>query len=140
MRWYDGQRKGDGAAAELQNVGLRENSTILFELHPIIVEIYRRGGAAAAGKRPHQDILYNKRAGQSAVTIEALSSFFARRLSDYYGQKGIVPEEKRGFHPQRSTIDTMSIVCRLQELARAGKTPPLHIFYRHSEGIRPRRC
>ena len=42
----------------------------------------------------------------------------ARRLSAYREAKGLVPEEQRGFPPNRSTPDMMFVARRLQEIGR----------------------
>ena len=47
----------------------------------------------------------------------------AGRLSDYCERENILPEEQCGFRPQRSTVDMMIVVRRLQELARKKDTP-----------------
>ena len=46
---------------------------------------------------------------------EVLLLVFAHRLSDYCKREGILPEEKCSFTPERSTIDMMFEVRRLQE-------------------------
>ena len=52
----------------------------------------------------------------------------ARRLSAYCEAKGLLPEERCGFRPDRSTTDTMLVVRRLQEVGwKAGKS--LHICF-----------
>ena len=43
--------------------------------------------------------------------------------SDYCERENILPEEQCGFTPQRSTVDMMFVVRRLQELARKKDTP-----------------
>ena len=45
------------------------------------------------------------------------------RLSDYCERENILPEEQCGFRRQRSTVDMMFVVRRLQELARKKGTP-----------------
>ena len=47
----------------------------------------------------------------------------AGRLSDDCERENILPEEQCGFRPQRSTVDTMFVVRRLQELAWKKDTP-----------------
>ena len=46
----------------------------------------------------------------------------AGRLSDYCERENIL-QEQCGFRPQRSTVDMMFVVRRLQELARKKDTP-----------------
>ena len=45
------------------------------------------------------------------------------RLSAYCEARNMLPEEQCGFHPHRSTTDTMSAVRRLQELGRKARVP-----------------
>ena len=53
-----------------------------------------------------------------------LLKIFARRLSEYCGRVGILPEEQSGFRPNRSTANNvMFVICRLQELARKKRIP-----------------
>ena len=52
-----------------------------------------------------------------------LLKVIAGRLSDYCERENILPEEQCGFRPQRSTVDMMFVVRRLQELARKKDTP-----------------
>ena len=47
----------------------------------------------------------------------------AGRLSDYCERENILPEKQCGFRTQRSTVDMMFVVRRLQELARKKDTP-----------------
>ena len=44
-------------------------------------------------------------------------------LSDYCERENILPEEQCGFRSQRSTVDMMLVVRRLQKLARKKDTP-----------------
>ena len=47
----------------------------------------------------------------------------ARRLNEYCERVGILPEEQSGFRPNRSTIDMMFEIRRLQKLARKKRIP-----------------
>ena len=53
---------------------------------------------------------------------KVLFKVIAGRLSDYCERDNILPEEQCGFRPQRSTIDMMFVVRRLQELPRKKDT------------------
>ena len=57
-----------------------------------------------------------------------LLKIIARRLSEYCERVGILPEEKSGFRPNRSTTDMMFAVRRLQELARKKRIPLYECF------------
>ena len=52
-----------------------------------------------------------------------LLKVIAGRLSDYCERENILPEKQCGFRPQRSTVDMMFVVRRLQQLARKKDTP-----------------
>ena len=54
---------------------------------------------------------------------KVLLKVIAGRLSDYCERENILPEEQCGFRHQRSTVDMMFVVRRLQELARKTDTP-----------------
>ena len=58
-----------------------------------------------------------------AHASKVLLKVIADRLSDYCERENILPEEQCGFRPQRSTVDMMFVVRRLQELARKKDTP-----------------
>ena len=55
---------------------------------------------------------------QVAHAGKTLLKMIARRLSEYCECVGILPEEQSGFRPNRSTIDMMFVIRRLQELAQ----------------------
>ena len=57
-----------------------------------------------------------------------LLKIIARRLSENCERVGILPEEQRGFRPNRSTTDMMFVIRRLQELARK-KRIPLYVCF-----------
>ena len=54
---------------------------------------------------------------------KVLLKVIASRLSDYCERENILPEEQFGVRPQRSTVEMMFVVRRLQELARKKDTP-----------------
>ena len=54
---------------------------------------------------------------------KVLLKVIAGRRSDYCERKNIRPEEQCGFRPQRSTVDMILVVRRLQDLARKKDTP-----------------
>ena len=59
---------------------------------------------------------------------KVLLKVIAGRLSDYCESENILSEEQCGFRPQRSTVDMMFVVRRLQELARK-KNTALHLCF-----------
>ena len=54
---------------------------------------------------------------------KVLLKIVANRLSDYCEAHGILPDEQRGFRPERSTVDMLFVVRRLQEVARRRRIP-----------------
>ena len=58
---------------------------------------------------------------------KVLLKVIAGRLSDDCERENSLPEEQSGFRPQRSTVDMMFVVRRLQELAR--KDTPLYLCF-----------
>ena len=54
---------------------------------------------------------------------KVLLKVIAGCLSDYCERENIMPEEQCGFRRQRSTVDMIFVVRRLQELARKEDTP-----------------
>ena len=59
----------------------------------------------------------------------------AGRLSDYCERNNILPVEQCGFRPQRSTVDMMFVIRRLQELDQKKDT----LLYLPHQSIRLRR-
>ena len=53
---------------------------------------------------------------------KVLLKIVANRLGDFGEETGILPEERCGFQPQRSTTNMMFVVRRLQELGRTSNT------------------
>ena len=54
---------------------------------------------------------------------KVLLKIVANRLNNYYEAHGILPDEQCGFRPERSTVDMLFVVRRLQELARRRRIP-----------------
>ena len=67
-----------------------------------------------------------------------LLKIIARRLSEYCEHLRILPEEQSGFRPNRSTIDMMFVIRRLQKLARKKRIPLLCMLYRPYQSVRLR--
>ena len=63
--------------------------------------------------------------GISLVTYagQVLFRIVAPRLSNYGEAEGIPPQEQCGFRPAQSTVDTLFVVRRLQNLGRQRKFP-----------------
>ena len=104
----------------------------LGNFHDIIVAVWRRGGVPQQWKYATIKVLHKKKdrtecgyyrgISQTAHVGKVLFKAIAGRLSDYCKRENILPEEQCGFRPQRSTVDMMFIVRRLQELVRKEDT------------------
>ena len=119
----------DGLSAELLKLGLQQDRTILRELHRrLTILIWRQGKVPQQWKDAVITVLHKKGdktecrnyRGISLVSHagKILLKVVARRLSANCEAKGLLPEEKYGFRPDRSTTDMMFVVRRLQEVGR----------------------
>ena len=129
----------DGLPAELLKVLADEgDSDTLGNFYEIIVAVWRGGVVPQQWKDATIKVLHKKKdrtecgnyRGISLVAHagKVLLKVIARRLSDYCEREGILPEEQCGFRPERSTVDMMFVVRRLQELARKKDTPLFMCF------------
>ena len=116
----------DGLLAELLKLGLQQDRTIQLELHRLTILIWRQGKVPQQWKGAVITVLHKKGdktecgnyRGISFVSHagKVLLKVVARRLSAYCEAKGRLPEEQCGFRPDRSTMDIMFMVRRLQEV------------------------
>ena len=126
----------DGVSVELFKITLNGDPALCRRLLDIVICIWR------GGEVPHQweegiiVVLHKKKDREEcgnyrgillvALTGKILLKIIVRRLSEYRERVGILPEEQRGFRPNRSTTDIMFVIRRLQK-----KRIPLHVcFYR----------
>ena len=123
-----------GLPAELLKVLADEGeSKTLGKFHDIIVAVWREGGVPQQRKDATIKVLRKRKdrtecdnyRGISLVAHaeNSLLRVIAGCLSDYCERENILPEEQCGFRLQRSTVDMMFVVRRLQELARKMDTP-----------------
>ena len=123
----------DGLPAELLKV-LAGGENTLGKFHDIIVDVWRGGGAPQQWKDATIKVLHKKNdrtecdihRGISLVANagKVLLKVIAGSLSDFCEREDILLEEQCGFRPQRSTVDMVFLLRRLQKLARK-KDPPL---------------
>ena len=117
-----------GFPLELLKLGLQQDQAILLELHRLTTLIWREGKVpqqwkdvviAIFHKKDNQTECGNYR-GISLVPHggKVLLKDVARRLGPYCETKGLLPDEQYGFRPDRSTIDIMFSLRRLQEIRR----------------------
>ena len=124
----------DGLPAELLKVLADEvKLDTLGRFHDIIVAVWRGGGVPQQWKYAMIKMLHKKRDRTECGNYRDISlvahadkvvlKVIAGRLSEYCECENILPEEQCGFRPERSMVDMMFVVRRLQELAR--KDTPL---------------
>ena len=117
----------DGLPVELLTLGLQQDRTILLELHRLTILIWSEGNVPQQWKYAVITVLHKRGdktecgnyRGVSLVSHagKVLFKVVARILGAYCEAKGLLPEEQRGFRPDRSTADMM-FVRRLQEVGR----------------------
>ena len=123
----------DELPAELLKLGLSDSShEILLAFHDIIVAVWMTREVPQEGKDATIKVLHKKMdrtewsnyRGLSLVAHagKVLLKIVANRLGDFCEEAGILPEEKCGFRPQRSTTDMMFVLRRLQELGGTSNT------------------
>ena len=118
----------DGLPAELLKLGLQQDRIILLEFHQLTTLFWREGKVPKRWKYAFSTVPHKKSdktecgnyRGISLVShaCKVLLKGVARRLSAYCEAKGLLPEEQRGFRPNRSTTDMIFVVRRLQEIGR----------------------
>ena len=115
----------DGFPVELLKLGLRQDRTILLELHRLIALIWLEGKVPQQWKDAVITVLHKKGyttecGGKRDISLvshadKVLLKVVARRLSDYCQTKGLMPEEQCRFRSDHSTMDMMFVVRGLQE-------------------------
>ena len=117
----------DGVSVELFKITLNGDPALCRRLLDIVVRIWRGGevpqqwkyAIMAHHKKKNRTECGNYRGiSLAAHAGKILLKIIARRLSEYCERVGILPEEQRGFRPNRSTTDMMFVIRRLQELVR----------------------
>ncbi|CAB1107341.1 unnamed protein product [Ectocarpus sp. CCAP 1310/34] len=89
------------------NIDDVDDPIVIEDFHAILVKVWNRRGISLLSH---------------AGTV--LQKIVGKPLSDYYCEKhDILPEEQCAFRPGRSTVDTMFVVQRLQELSRRRNIP-----------------
>ena len=124
----------DDLPAELLKLGLEEEEPVILNaLHDIITAIWKEGEVPHKWKDAVIKVLYKKKDRTECINYRGISllahagkvllKVIAFRLSDYCEDKDILPEEQHGFRPQRSTVDMLFVMRRLQELGRKRGVP-----------------
>ena len=128
----------DGVSVELFKITLNGDPALHRRLLDIVVCIWRGGEVPKQWKYAIIMVLHKKKDWTECGNYRSISlvthagkillKIIARRLSEYYERVGILPEEHKGFQPNRSTTDVMFVIRRLQELARK-KRIPLYVCF-----------
>ena len=138
----------DGLLAELLKLGLQQDPTILLEFHRLPILIWHEGKVPQLWKDAVITVLHRKGdktecgnyRGISLVSHagKVLLKVDARRLGAYCEAKGLLPEEQCGFRPNRSTMDMMFVVRRLQEIGRRAGVSIFMCFIDLQNGVQHR--
>ena len=123
----------DSLLVELLKIDEPAEPIVLERFHAILVEVWNGGGVPQQWKDATIKVLYKKSDRSNCNNYRGVSllshagkvllKIVANRLSGYCEAHGILPDEQCGFRPERSTVDILFIVRRLQELARRRRIP-----------------
>ena len=123
----------DSLVTELLKIDEPAEPIVLERFHAILVEVWTGGEVLQQRKDATIKVLYktsdrsncNNYRGISLLSHagKVLLEIVSNRLSDYCEAHGILPDEQCGFRPERSTVDMLFVVRRLQELARRRRIP-----------------
>ena len=128
----------NGVFIELFKTPLNGDPALRLRLLDIVVRIWRGSEVQQQWKYVIIMVLHKKKDRTECGNYRGISlvahagkillKIIARCLSEYCERVGILPEEKGGFRPNRSTTDMMFVICRFQELARK-KRIPLYVCF-----------
>ena len=128
----------DSLVAELLKIDESAEPIVPERFHAILVKVWNGEevpqqwkNATIKGLYKESDRSnYNNYRGISLLSYvgKVLLKIVANRLSDYCEAHVILPDEQCGFRPERSTVDMLFVVRRLQELARRRRIPPYMCF------------
>ena len=118
----------DGVSVRLISITLNGDPALRRRLLDIVVRFWRGGEVPQQWKDAIIKVLHKKKDWTECGNYRDISlvahagkillKIIARRLSEYCGRVGVLPEEQSGFQSNCSTTDIMFGVRRLQELAR----------------------
>ena len=121
----------DSLVAELLKIDEPAEPIVLERFHAILVEVWTGGEVPQQWKDATIKVLYKKSDRSNCNNYRGISllshagkvllKIVANRLSYYCEAHGILPDEQ--FQPERSTVDMLFVVRRLQELARRRRIP-----------------
>ena len=128
----------DSLVAELLKIDEPAEPIVLERFHVILLKVWNGGEVPQQWKDATIKVLYKKSDRSNCNNYRGISllshagkvllKIVANRLNDCCEAHGILSDEQCGFRPERSTVDMLSVVRRLQELARRRKIPPYMCF------------
>ena len=123
----------DFLVAKLLKIDEPAEPIVLERFHAILVEVWTGGEVPQQWKDAIIKVLYKKSDRSNCNNYRGISllshagkvllKLVANHFSDYCEAHGILADEQCGFRPERSTIDMLFVVRRLQELARRRRIP-----------------
>ena len=128
----------DSLPVELLKIDGRAEPIAIKHFHAILVDVWNGGEVPQEWKDATIKVLYKKSDRSNCNNYRGISlvshagkvllKIVANRLSEYCEAHGMLPEEQCGFRPDRSTVDMLFVVRRLQELGRRRRIP-LHMCF-----------
>ena len=142
--WANGNAfRPDGVSVELFKITLNDDPALHPRLLGIVVRTWRESEVPQKWKYAINMVLYTWKdwtecgnyKGVSLVvhTRKTLLKIIAHHLIEYGERVGILPEEQRGFRPNRITTDMMFVIRRLHELSRKKQIPLYVCFVDHAK-------
>ena len=127
----DGKREAvypDELLVKLFKLRLNHDPKVLREFHQVIKLVWRQPKVPQRWQDAVIKVLHKKKGRSECGNYRGISlvahagkvllKIVATRLGAYCDAKELLPEEKCGLYPRRSTMDMMFAVRRLQELGR----------------------
>ena len=138
----------DGVSIELFKITLNGDPALRRRLLDIVVRIWRGGEVPQQWKDAIIMVLHKKKDRTECGNYRGISlvahagkillKIIARRLSEYCDRVGILPEEQRGFRPNRSTTDMMFCDSSITGAGAEETNSALCMLYRPYQSVRLR--
>ena len=123
----------DSLLVELLKIDEPAESIVLERFQVILVEVWNGGEVPQKWKDATIMAFYKKSDRSNCNNYRGISlrshagrvllKIVANRLSGYCEAHGILPDKQCGFRPERSTVDMLFVMRRLQDLARRRRIP-----------------
>ena len=125
----------DELPVELLKLGINHNPTVLREFHRVIKLVWHQREVPQRWRDAVKKVLHKRKdraecGNHRGISLVAhagkvLLKIVPKKLSAYCKARNLLPEEKCGSRPHRSTTDIMFVVRRLQEL---GSKARIYLF------------